>query len=273
MSRPATSPMAWPTGRGAGEAHHVDVRRRDERLARLGAEPVTTLTTPGGEAGVVEDLAEHGDGERVLRRRLHDDGVAHRERRADLAGHVHDREVVRRDARDDADRLAHDHRAHQPAGRQRGGRHLARRQRDRGRLERALGVAAEPLDARRHLHGRRDALRGAGLGLHQRDELVHPIAQEVGGLVRAARRAPRASCGSTPGRRRPPRRPPRPGRPMPRAPRRPRLGGRVDDLVAAASPSTRSPPMRSWYPRHARTRSRPTGLADHHGDVASVRFW
>ena len=136
MSRPATSPMARPDGRGAGEAHHVDVRRRDERLPGLGRRAGDHVDDAGGEARLVEDLAEHRDGERVLRRRLHHDGVAHRQRRADLAGHVHDREVVRRDARDDADGLAHDDGAHQPARGQRRGRHLARRERD-GRRARA----------------------------------------------------------------------------------------------------------------------------------------
>ena len=36
-------------------------------------------------------------------------------------------------------------------------------------------------------------MRGAGLGLHERDELVHAVAQEVGGPVRAGPPAPRAS--------------------------------------------------------------------------------
>ena len=127
MSRPATSPMALPDGGGAGEAHHVDVLGdATSAWPDLGAEPVTTLTTPAGKPASCEHLAEDGDGQRVLRRRLHHDGVAHRQRRADLAGHVHDREVVRRDAGDHADGLAHDHRAHEPAGGQRGGRHLAR---------------------------------------------------------------------------------------------------------------------------------------------------
>ncbi len=54
----------------------------------------------GREADVVEELHELDDRERVLAGGPHDDGVAHRERRAELADHVHDREVVRRDARD-----------------------------------------------------------------------------------------------------------------------------------------------------------------------------
>ena len=84
-----------------------------------GVDPVTTLMTPGGKPTLLEDADELDDRERVLRRRAHDDGVAHRQRGTDLARHVHDREVVRRDARDDADGRAPRERAHEPARRQR----------------------------------------------------------------------------------------------------------------------------------------------------------
>ena len=68
------------------------------------AEPVTTLTTPGGKPASSKTSPHADDGERVLRRRLHDDGVAHGQGRADLAGHVRRSGSCRRDAGDDADR-------------------------------------------------------------------------------------------------------------------------------------------------------------------------
>ena len=53
--------------------------------AGSGAADVTTLTTPGREPDVAHDLGEHEDRERVLRRGLHHDGAADRERGRDLA--------------------------------------------------------------------------------------------------------------------------------------------------------------------------------------------
>ena len=52
------------------------------------------------------------------------------------------------------------------------------------RLERALGVAAEPGGGLGHLHGLGDPQGGAGLGLHQRDELVAvALLEQVGDAV------------------------------------------------------------------------------------------
>ena len=88
------------------------------------------FTTPGGNPTSSSRLHELDDRERVLAGGPHDDGVARRERGAELADHVHEREVVRRDARDDADGRAAGERADEPAGRERGRLHLLRRERD-----------------------------------------------------------------------------------------------------------------------------------------------
>ena len=103
MSRPATSPMRWPT---TVEPVKLTMSTCGEatRAAPASAPlPVRTLTTPGGNPASTTASAKREDGQRVLRRGLHDDRVAHGQRGADLAGHVHQREVVRRDGGDDAD--------------------------------------------------------------------------------------------------------------------------------------------------------------------------
>ena len=128
-------------------------------------------------------------------------------------------------------------RAHEPAGRERGGRHLAGRERDRRRLERALGVAPEAVDARRHLHrrsrpsgSRRSPPAPAGRARRR-------ARAAVGGRAAAARPAPRASCATTRGSAARGRGRGRLGaaRPTPRAPADDLLGGRVDDVVGAAA--------------------------------------
>ena len=132
---------------------------------------VDEVDHPGREADVVEDADELHDGERVLRRRLHDDGVAGRQRRRHLAGHVDHREVVGGDAGHHAERLAVDHAADDPAGRQR------RRLRGLGeqrRLQHAAGVAGVALEAvgrHGHLHARADGRGRPGLGDHERQQL------------------------------------------------------------------------------------------------------
>ena len=93
-------------GGRAGERDHVDVGRRDERLAdgrTLAADEVDDA----GRQHLVHDAAERRHAQRIDRRRLHHHRVAADERRAELARAVRHREVVRRDAGDDADRLAH----------------------------------------------------------------------------------------------------------------------------------------------------------------------
>ena len=161
----------------AGERHHVDVGL-DERLAGLGAGAGDDVEHAVGQPGLGRDLGEPQHRERVLRRRLDDDGVAHRERGRELPGHVDEREV-RRDARDDTDRLARGDRADKPAGGERGRGRDLRRQRNVVRLDRLAGIATEPLHADRHLHGRRDLLGRTGLGLDERDELVVVLVEQL----------------------------------------------------------------------------------------------
>ena len=66
--------------------------------------PVTKLTTPGGSAGVLEDLRqlEGGDGGRLGG--LEDDAVAHGEGRRELPGQHEEREIPGDDLADDAER-------------------------------------------------------------------------------------------------------------------------------------------------------------------------
>ena len=119
MSRPATSPMRWPT---AVEPVKLTMSTCGEATSASPASaplPVTMLTTPGGNPASTTASANAQHGQRVLRRGLDHDRVAHGQRGADLAGHVDQREVVGRDAGDHADRLALGHGAEQAAGRQR----------------------------------------------------------------------------------------------------------------------------------------------------------
>ena len=71
--------------------------------------PQTTLSTPGGQ-DVGGELGELDRRHGRRRRRLEDDRVAGRQRRADLPDRHHQRVVPRRDLADDADRLAADDR-------------------------------------------------------------------------------------------------------------------------------------------------------------------
>ena len=80
--RPPTSPMRRADAARSGEAHHVDVGRLDERLARLsGVEPVTMFTTPGGKPTSSSSFTSLmiASGSWPAGRTI--DGVAHRERR------------------------------------------------------------------------------------------------------------------------------------------------------------------------------------------------
>ncbi len=132
---------ALPDAGGTGERDHVDVAGLDERLTGVRRRTGDDVDHAGREPDLVQDADEVDHRERVLRRGAHHDGVAHRERGPELAGHVDDREVVRRDARDRARRLATRDRAHEPAGRERGGRHLLGRQRDDANPGRAVSSA------------------------------------------------------------------------------------------------------------------------------------
>ncbi len=206
--------------------------RLDQRLARLGRRTGHDVYDARRKARFFEHGDQFEHGERVLRRRLDDARVAHRQRRADLARRVHDREVVRRDARDDADGLADGDRADDAAGRERGGLRLLRWQRDLVRLD--LRVATEALRHDRHLHRRRDAHRRAGLGLHQRHQFVVARHQQIGGARAAARHARAATCATTAERvaRRRRRRFGVRARALGRVADH-LLGGRVDDVVGA----------------------------------------
>ena len=144
MSTSSESTAASPTSgaRAADDVH--DARWHARRLQRLG-HPV--------------------DGERVLRGRLHDDRVAHGQRRGDLPGRVRPGVVVRGDAGDHAHRLAHGQ------GAQHGGFAEGARLVDL-RGQRLLdGLHARvPLETGRpdtHLHPARGAGRRAGLCLRQ----------------------------------------------------------------------------------------------------------
>ena len=150
------------------------------------------------------------------------------------------------DARDHTDRLAEDGRADEPAGGQRydgiceGGSGIVVG-------SSALHVAPQPLDAGGHLHHRGDPLGGARLGLHERDQVLHAVAQQVGCPVEQLRPLLGLRSGSTPGTRRPP--PPSPAAPAP-----PDASGASPTICSVAgltipygsrAPATRSPPISS----------------------------
>ena len=67
--------------------------------------PVTMLTTPGGQVGLLADLGEQQRGERRRLGRLEHDGVAAGQRRRDLPGQHQQREVPRDDLAGNAERL------------------------------------------------------------------------------------------------------------------------------------------------------------------------
>ena len=66
--------------------------------------PVTMLTTPGGQVGLLADLGEQQRGQRRGLGRLEDDGVAGGQRRGDLPRQHQQREVPRDDLAGDAER-------------------------------------------------------------------------------------------------------------------------------------------------------------------------
>ena len=68
--------------------------------------PGTTFTTPGGKSSCSIERREGERRHRRVLRRLDDDRVAARERRAELPGEHHERRVPGNDRADDADRLA-----------------------------------------------------------------------------------------------------------------------------------------------------------------------
>ncbi len=76
-----------------------------ETIARpVSPAPVTMLTTPGGQVGLLADLREQQRGQRGGLGRLEDDGVAARQRRGDLPRQHEQREVPRDDLAGDTER-------------------------------------------------------------------------------------------------------------------------------------------------------------------------
>nr|WP_254127074.1 hypothetical protein [Aquihabitans sp. G128] len=179
---------------GAGEGDHVDVGRGGDGLGGLDRAGRDDVDHAGREPGLLEQLAHADHRERVLHRRLDHHGVAHGERRRDLAGHVGDREVVGGQRGDHADGSAVLDATDDAAGGQRRGRHDRRGQRHQVRL--GLGVAAEAGGDLRDLHGLGHPHGGAGLGLHERDQLVAVGVPHVGEA--AEQRAPLLHRGALP---------------------------------------------------------------------------
>ena len=71
--------------------------------------PVTTLSTPAGQTGLLDQPDEPQHRERRVLRRLEHDGAAGRQRRGELLRGEQQRRVPRHDRADDADRLAQRH--------------------------------------------------------------------------------------------------------------------------------------------------------------------
>ena len=85
--------------RGSSNSGSIDLRPA--------CDVVTTLSTPGRQAGLLEDLRQREHRQRRLLRRLDDHRAAGGDRRPDLAGAHRQREVPRRDQQARPDRLAH----------------------------------------------------------------------------------------------------------------------------------------------------------------------
>ena len=103
LRRELHDPGARPDA--ARDGHHADERVRGQLLADDRAVAAHDVDDSGGNARLIEDAAEL---ERAVRRdlaRLHDDGVAHEERRCHLPRKHVEREVPGHDAPDDADGL------------------------------------------------------------------------------------------------------------------------------------------------------------------------
>ena len=132
--------------------------------------PQTTFSTPGGSTSV-GDLPEQQRRGRRRVGRLEHDRVAGRERRGDLPDRHHQRVVPRRHLADDPDRLAP-----HPGG---VARHVLPRAQP---VEHAGGAGEEPqlVDAGRHLVGRGQVQRLAGVAGLDGDELVGTLLDRVG---------------------------------------------------------------------------------------------
>ena len=131
--------------------------------------PVTTLRTPSGRPASAAELRDPQQAERRRRRGLDDDGVAGRERRAELPGR-HLRRVVPGDHRaDDAARLAGD----------RGDRALGRRRDLAVELVGRLGVPADAGGRLGHVQADRVGDRLAGVDRLDEAELARVRLDQV----------------------------------------------------------------------------------------------
>ena len=139
-------------GGGPGEGDHVDIRGGGEhgrRLRPLGADQVDDA---GRKAHFVEDTGQLHDGQRVLRGRLDDDGIAHCKCRGDLAGHVGQRKVVAGDSGDHTHGLTVGEGADQATRSERGGRCGDRGEHRLLDVADVPAIALEPVGADRDLH-------------------------------------------------------------------------------------------------------------------------
>ncbi len=91
---------------GAGEADPADARVTDERVAGLLTQSGHDVHDSRRKPRLLQQLAEPEQRARRLFRRLHDHGVARRERGAELGDRNREGRVPRDDQPDDTDRLA-----------------------------------------------------------------------------------------------------------------------------------------------------------------------
>jgi hypothetical protein len=94
--------------RRTGEADHVDVRARGDRLTDDRAGAGDHVEHASGETNLVDDLGEHERIDRGNFARLQDHGASRGHCKGDLRCDLVQRIIPRRDATDDTDRLAHD---------------------------------------------------------------------------------------------------------------------------------------------------------------------
>ena len=160
-------------GRGAGEAHEVDVRVLDERRTGLAAEPVHDVEDAGRDARLERELREERCRSGRVLGRLHHRGVPAEDRGECLPGDVRQRRVEAHDQRRHAERLTQ---RHDGAVRHARGRRAAVRAASFSRDE-------EPHLDRRIRLADRERLRLAGLLDHDRGRLVAAFAEEESELA------------------------------------------------------------------------------------------
>ncbi len=148
--------------RRAGEGDHVDVRVQAERLACDRPLSGEDIEDTARQTGLVRQLGDTQRRHAGFLRRLDDDGVARRQRRADLPGQHQDREVPGQHTADDADRLANHH----------GDRVVARRRDLVVDLIGGFGVPLEAMQRFGEVHGFDFEDRLAALQTLQHGQLV-----------------------------------------------------------------------------------------------------